>query len=346
MCCVVTTGINHADAVASPSCGEAGPALYSSYSGGWALRAQAIVWSAAHHIVCVQRCCVFARAAHCSTNKSNKHSADETGQTPLRWAARNGHAGVATLLLDANASVDKADAVCWVLRGAGGALLDGHPRVCQHLKAARPLLRYISHGSAARQRRCACRGGQPRRGCHVQQSGWTPLLWAAASGRASVVTPLLAANASVDMATEFGSTPLIMAASIGHAGVATLLLAAKASVDQEDDAGRTPLSIARTYKRTAVVRLLEEHVAVASAKDKPAREDPISREGLCISCQENEGGVRKCSDCAELFCKDCWKEGPTTADGKPGGCKRCRKRCPDCRADKATEELLRAKGMP
>jgi hypothetical protein len=34
-------------------------------------------------------------------------------QTPISWAAEKGHAGVVTVLLEHNASVDKADIVSW-----------------------------------------------------------------------------------------------------------------------------------------------------------------------------------------------------------------------------------------
>ncbi|KAG1673180.1 hypothetical protein FOA52_015291 [Chlamydomonas sp. UWO 241] len=52
-----------------------------------------------------------------------------------------------------------------------GALVmsrDPQRRACFGQRCMR-VHRYISHGSAARQRRFACRGGQPRRGRHVQQ---------------------------------------------------------------------------------------------------------------------------------------------------------------------------------
>jgi hypothetical protein len=70
-------------------------------------------------LVCVCVCvhvCTCARA--------------QDARTPLSFAASKGHAGVVNLLLGANALVDKADKVGWVLCGAEGAPVGVRARVC------------------------------------------------------------------------------------------------------------------------------------------------------------------------------------------------------------------------
>ena len=68
-----------------------------------------------------------------------------------------------------------------------------------------------------------------------------PLLVAAENGHLEVVTALLAANATVDLANNNGATPLFVAAHGGHHEVVTALLAANATVDVAANDGGSPL---------------------------------------------------------------------------------------------------------
>ena len=60
-------------------------------------------------------------------------------------------------------------------------------------------------------------------------SGGRPLLAAAENGHLEVVTALIAAGATVDLADEDGRTPMLVAAASGHHEVVAALLAAGAN---------------------------------------------------------------------------------------------------------------------
>ena len=72
-------------------------------------------------------------------------------------------------------------------------------------------------------------------------SGRTPLYWAANYDRAGVIELLVAAGADVDLATDGGETPLMIAASAGSPDAVALLVSSGAAVDSTDRSGRTAL---------------------------------------------------------------------------------------------------------
>ncbi len=75
----------------------------------------------------------------------------------------------------------------------------------------------------------------------IDQTGATPLHYAAAGGNEQEVSSLLKAGANVNAKDEDGWTPLHFAAQSKSAGVAELLLAAGAEVNATDLHGNTPL---------------------------------------------------------------------------------------------------------
>jgi Ankyrin repeats (3 copies)/Ankyrin repeats (many copies) len=111
-------------------------------------------------------------------------------------------------------------------------------------------------------------------------SGQTPLSWAAVSGREAVVKLLLeTGKVDVDSKDTAGQTPLSWAAGSGHEAVVKLLLeTGKVDVDSKDKYGRTPLSQAATNGYEAVVKLLLETGKVdIESKDTEYGQTPLSR---------------------------------------------------------------------
>lgn len=136
----------------------------------------------------------------------------------LSIAARQGHASLVSILLEAGADPDVADSEGWTpLRASAWG---GHASTVQVLL---------------------------ERGAQVDASdseGRTALRAAAWAGHEEVVRALLNAGAQVDGEDRQGRTPLIAAAYMGHADIVAALLDAGAQPDHVDCEGRTALSVA------------------------------------------------------------------------------------------------------
>lgn len=159
---------------------------------------------------------------------------DKHRQTPLSWAAENGHEGVVRQLvqrddIDVNSKDDKGPTpLSWAAR-------EGHEAVVR-LLIERDDVDVNSKGDM----------------------GLTPLLWATARGHEAIVR-LLIERDDIDMYSkdEMGLTLLSWAALKGYEAVIRLLIQHdNVNVNSKDIWGRTPLSWAVKRKREGVVRQL------------------------------------------------------------------------------------------
>jgi ankyrin repeat protein len=110
-------------------------------------------------------------------------------------------------------------------------------------------------------------------------SGWTPLMTAAAGNQIAIVKLLLAQGAPVDQRNAAGRTALSFAAFYGRAGVVDMLLSAGADPLAADSAGQTPLLLAiasgdspSMMRLNTAVRTAEADRAAARAATAPAAE--------------------------------------------------------------------------
>jgi ankyrin repeat protein len=175
------------------------------------------------------------------------YSKDSYGQTPLSWAAGNGHVAVVKLLLEKAVDVNSKD-------GYGQTLL----------------LRAAEYGQEAVVKLLL------EKAVDVDSKdgyGQTPLLRAAWNGHEAVVKLLLEKAVDVDSKNNSGQTPLSLAAGNGHEAVVKLLLEKAVDVGSKDNSGRTPLSWAVWGKHEAVVKLLLEKAV--DSKDSRGR-TPLS----------------------------------------------------------------------
>lgn len=163
-------------------------------------------------------------------------SNDNTGRTPLSWAASNGHTGMVELLLAYKAEVNVKTTegytpLYW-------AAASGHKEVVELL---------LAHHADVNTK---------------DKNGWTPLHMAAMFGRRAVVESLLANGADSNARDNAGETSLHTAISNREKGVVALLLTAKADVNARNNRGQTPLqcmAAAKTKTEKALAELLRQH---------------------------------------------------------------------------------------
>lgn len=155
------------------------------------------------------------------------NTTDKEGHTLLMIAARLGHRSLVELLIARKASVTRrtphGDTALMF------ASLKGHGGIAELL---------VKHGA------------------QVNQSGWTPLHYAAFEGRAEVIKFLLAKGAEVDAQAPNGYTALMLAARGGHLEAARQLLYADPDLTAKGQGGETALSIAEARKAEELVKLL------------------------------------------------------------------------------------------
>lgn len=85
------------------------------------------------------------------------------------------------------------------------------------------------------------------KGAEVNQTGWTALHYAAASGNNDIVQLLLEHSAYIDAEAPNKTTPIMMAARSGHILTVKLLLEEGADATLKNDAGMTAIDFANKF---------------------------------------------------------------------------------------------------
>ena len=167
-------------------------------------------------------------------------SKDSYGQTPLSWAAGNGHEAIVRLLLDTGkVDADSKDSygltpLCW-------AAENGHKAIVKLL---------LDTGKVDADSKDSC--------------GRTPLWWAAENSHEAIVKlPLDTGKVDANSKDSYDRrTPLSWAAEKGHEATVKLLLdTGKVDADSKDNNGWTPLSLAVRNRHKAIVKLLQSSIA-------------------------------------------------------------------------------------
>lgn len=113
--------------------------------------------------------------------------------------------------------------------------------------------------------------GNPELAKAPDNSGATPLHYAAATGETAVMRVLIAKGADVNAEKKDGVTPLHVAAALAQVEAAELLISNGADLNAVDKKGRTPLAAARRTGTGDMVRLLVARMSPSgSGNYKPA----------------------------------------------------------------------------
>jgi ankyrin repeat protein len=147
---------------------------------------------------------------------------DVHGRTPLMWAALSKRDECAAFLLSKGAQIDIFSA------SALGKLEQVTQLILEH----------------------------PGLVCATNDTGLTPLHWAAQGGRVDVAALLLASGANIDARDGRGSTPLHEASALNQFAITQLLLAHDANIDARDNEGQTPANYAVQRGRGALAEML------------------------------------------------------------------------------------------
>ena len=129
------------------------------------------------------------------------------GQTPIMWAAAQGHGEMVSMLAEAGADVNaRSGIIAW-----------------ERQRTSEPRDKWLPPG------------------------GFTPLLFAAREGRVDAAKALIAAGADVSVVDPDRQSALVIALINGHFDVANLLIDKGADVNTPDKVGRTALWAAVDY---------------------------------------------------------------------------------------------------
>eukprot|EP00808_Paulinella_micropora_P006456 g79812.t1 len=201
---------------------------------------------------------------------------DEDFLSPLHWAGRTGHAGVATALLTVGANVlakDKEErtALNWAGR-------KGHVAVAVQLLKAGPIRTPDQSGMneaaeelfrsyvEARDKAGKSALSWARQEGHkemvqlLEKAPQLPsaLLGAAEKGDMKSLARVLEQGTPLEARNQDGATALIMAGMNGHTPVAEALLQARAEVNAKEKNGKTALDCAKENGHIAIVELLSK----------------------------------------------------------------------------------------
>ena len=172
----------------------------------------------------------LVEAEDCDVNQK-----DSSGNTPLVWAAWNGHEGVVKILLGRDdVNPDKP------------GFLDDTPLICGSGKGHEGVVKILL--------------GRDDVDSNKQGFfGQTPLCCAAMNGHEELVKMLLGRDdINADKPDWFNQTPLSHAAGGGHEGVVKILLGRDdVNPDNPDEGGRTPLQWATINGHAKVIALLQ-----------------------------------------------------------------------------------------
>lgn len=106
----------------------------------------------------------------------------------------------------------------------------------------------------------------------TDDEGWTPLMWAAATGQIESARLLLGRRVNVNAQSDKGETALMCAAESNDENILLLLIHAGARADLQNKAGDTLRSILEDNGRLDLMEKINQHIAeIATRAEQPIK---------------------------------------------------------------------------
>ena len=106
----------------------------------------------------------------------------------------------------------------------------------------------------------------------TDDEGWTPLMWAAATGQEGSARMLLGRRVDINAQSDKGETALMCAAESNDENMLLLLVHAGARADLQNKAGDTLRSILEDNGRPDLIEKINKHIAdVATRAEQPIK---------------------------------------------------------------------------
>lgn len=115
-------------------------------------------------------------------------------------------------------------------------------------------------------------------------SGNTPLVWAAAKGRADLCLTIISQGSDVNAKNEYSSTPLMWAAGTGLVGVCLALINNGANVNAIDEKGWTPVIWAACNQKRDICILLLRHMLLQQLLTVDSEEGNLATRKMRMLC--------------------------------------------------------------
>lgn len=215
---------------------------------------------------------------------------DISGRTPLHWAARNKHLGVAKFLMKSGADANTKD-------NFGNIPLYYSVWLGKNDEIAECLISNgtdvnFKNSSGASLLFLASREGKEKiakllvkKGADLDQQdvvGKTPLYISVENKYQKIVDLLLSSGARISVNDKFGRSPLHQSSIEGYVKIAELLLASGADINKKDNMGDTPLYYAEKHGHEKLTHLLRSKGGYTKAKVENFGFSPLLKKNLNV----------------------------------------------------------------
>ena len=240
----------------------------------------------------------------CLASGADVGQSNERGETPLHFAAANGHSVIMRLLLEMDASVKAADTIGRTPLHL--AAENDHPVCIKLLLEARAQVNAQAHGATTALHICATLGHEECASALMlfdadtnarNSGGQCPIHCAAESASIAVLRMLADHDADIDAVDARQNSPLHLAVEGGHEDVVRMLLGYAAQTSQRNASGETPSAIAERQKNTTIGSLLSEYGATPRDLWRPS----VSMVSPALRAHDNAGGEHGEIDDWEMY---------------------------------------------